>query len=137
MSAIDCATEQAGTYRARISVRAHEIHSDVAPATGGEDSGPGPHDLFDASLSACKVATAVWYAKKNGIPLERAECHIESDASEERAGKYKLSVRLAFHGPLLTDEQRQRLYTAVARCPIHKLMTTTDVVVETAPLAQP
>ena len=133
MTVIDCATEQAGTYRARIAVRAHEIHSDVLGATGGEDSGPGPHDLFDGALSACKVATAMWYAKKNGIPLERAECHVESDNGEERAGKYKLSVRLAFHGAL-TDEQRKRLHDAVARCPIHKLMTTTEVVIETAPL---
>jgi len=34
----------------------------------------------------------------------------------------------------LTDEQRTRLYAAVAKCPVSKLMTTADVVIETAPL---
>jgi putative redox protein len=42
-------------------------------------------------------------------------------------------VRLAFHGPL-SDEQRHKLHDVVARCPIHKLMTTSTVEIETAPL---
>ncbi len=65
--------------------------------------------------------------------LERVESHVERDDSQERSGKYVLKVRLAFHGPL-SDEDKTRLYAAVSRCPIHKLMTTTDVVIETAPL---
>jgi len=51
----------------------------------------------------------------------------------DRKGTYVLKVKLAFHGPM-TDEQRAKLYDVVARCPIHKLMTTTDVRIETAPL---
>jgi putative redox protein len=35
----------------------------------------------------------------------------------------------------MTEEQRQKLYDAVSRCPVHKLMTTTDVVIETEALA--
>jgi putative redox protein len=34
----------------------------------------------------------------------------------------------------MTDEERARIYAAVAKCPIHNLMTTTEVVIETAPL---
>ena len=65
--------------------------------------------------------------------LHGVESHVTRDASEERAGKYVLKVRLAFHGPM-TDEQRSRMYAAVARCPVHKLMTTTEVIIETEPL---
>jgi putative redox protein len=75
----------------------------------------------------------MWFAKRNGIPLERVESHVERDDTEERKGRYKLSVRLVFHGPL-TDEQRARLYGAAARCPVSKLMTTSEVVIDTAPL---
>ena len=75
----------------------------------------------------------MWYAKKNGMPLERVESHVEHDNTQERRGTYVLKVKLAFHGPL-SDEQRTRLYAAVAHCPIHKLMTTSDVQIETAPL---
>jgi putative redox protein len=34
----------------------------------------------------------------------------------------------------LSEEDRARLYDAVSRCPLHKLMTTTEVIIETAPL---
>jgi putative redox protein len=133
MNAITCATEKPGSYRHRIEVRAHEFHADEGVSEGGEDSAPGAHDYFDASLAACKALTAMWFAKRNGIPLERVETHVERDASEERKGHYKLSVRVAFHGPL-TEEQRTRLYAVVGKCPIHKLMTATEIAIETAPL---
>ncbi len=130
---IDCETEQSGEYRQALRIRSHTLHADVLEAAGGHDSAPGAHDYFDAALAVCKTHTALWYAKKNGIPLERVESHVTRDDSQERSGKYVLSVRLALHGPM-TDEQRARIYAAVSRCPIHKLMTTSEVVIETAPL---
>ncbi|MDB4971305.1 MAG: hypothetical protein JWN44_6994 [Myxococcales bacterium] len=130
---IDCETERPGEYSQLLHVRQHLLRADLAQSSGGQDSGPGAHDYFDAALAACKTLTATWYAKKHGFPLERVESHVERDDSAERKGIYKLTVRLAFHGPL-DDEQREKLYIAVAHCPIHKLMTTTDVIIETVPL---
>src|SRR5262249_2955161 len=112
MISVHCTTEQPHGFRHRIEVRRHELHADLTKPEGGEDSAPGAHDYFDTSLAACKALTAMWYAKKNDFPLERNESHVERDSSEERKGRYKLSVRLVFHGPL-TDEQRTRLYAAV------------------------
>jgi putative redox protein len=133
-SIVDSETATPNTYPQVLRVRQHTFRADVGPAVGSEDSAPGPHDYFDAALAACKTLTATWYARKHAMPLERVEAHVERDDSEERSGKYRLKVRLAFHGPL-TDEQRERLYRAVAACPIHKLMTTADVTIETAPLS--
>ena len=133
MNSVHCTTEQPGGYRHRIEIRAHVLNADILADAGGEDSAPGAHDYFDASLAACKAHTAMWYAKKNGFPLERVEAHVERDDSEERSSRYKLLVRLAFHGPL-SEEQRSRIYAAVARCPVSKLMTTSEVLIETAPL---
>ena len=65
----------------------------------------------------------------SGIPLERVESHVESDDSQERAGVYKLRVRVELIGPL-TDDQRAQVLRAIAACPIHKLMTTADVQIE-------
>lgn len=130
---IDCATEHPGEIAQILHVRSHTFRADAPEAAGGRDAAPGPHDYFDAALAACKTITATMYAKAHGIALERVEAHVERDDSEERKGKYTLKVRLAFHGPL-SDADRARIHAAVARCPIHKLMTTTDVVVETAPL---
>ena len=130
---IDCETEKANEYPQVLRVRGHTFRADVGSALGSGDSAPGPHDYFDAALAACKTLTATWYAKKNAIPLERVESHVERDDARERQGTYVLKVKLAFHGPL-TEEQRARLHEAVSRCPIHKLMSTADVRIETAPL---
>ena len=130
---IDCETETPNTYPQRLQVRAHTFRADVGPSLGSGDVAPGPHDYFDAALAACKTLTATWYARQHQIPLERVESHVERDDSQERHGTYVLRVRLAFHGPL-TEEQRTKLYAAVAHCPIHKLMTTSEVQIETAPL---
>ncbi|NUP11087.1 MAG: OsmC family peroxiredoxin [Polyangiaceae bacterium] len=130
---IRCETETAGEYAQLLHVGKHTLHADMDEKSGGHDTGPGAHEYFDAALSACKALTATWFAKKNNIPLERVETFVERDDSQERAGKYVLKVRLAFHGPL-SDEDRKRLYAAVGKCPVHKLMTTTEVVIETAPL---
>ena len=130
MNTIDSQTLRAGEYPQTIRVRSHTFTSDVGVATGGQDSAPGPHDFFDTALATCKAMTALWYAKRHAIPLERVESHVESDDSDERKGVYRLRVRVAFHGPM-TDEQRASLHRAIAACPIHKLMTTSDVQIET------
>ena len=132
---IDCQTETPGTFPQTIRVRAHTFRADVSASDGGTDSAPGTHDYFDASLAACKALTATWYARKHNIPLESVETHVERDDREERRGKYVLKIRVAFHGHL-TDDHRAKLYAAVAKCPIHKLMTTADVIIETAPLSE-
>jgi putative redox protein len=130
---VRCATEIPNAFPVQLLVRRHAFRSDVGASSGSADSAPGPHDYFDAALAACKALTATWYARKHQIPLERVETRVERNDAEERRGKYALKVHLAFHGPL-SAEQRSRLFAAVAACPIHKLMTTTDVVIETAPL---
>ena len=127
-------SENPNEYAQIIRVRGHVFRADVGLALGSTDSAPGPHDLFDAALAACKTLTAVWYARRQGWPLERVEAVVESDDSEERKGRYTMNVRLAFFGPL-TPEQRDRLYAAAGKCPVHKLMTEVEVVIETEPLA--
>lgn len=131
MNTIETQTLSAGEYPQTVRVRSHAFKADVSTATGGQDSAPGPHDLFDAALATCKAMTAMWYAKRHGIPLERVETHVESDDSHERSGVYRLVVRVELHGPL-SDEQRTQIHRAIAACPIHKLMTTSDVQIEVA-----
>lgn len=128
-----CKSETANEYPQVLSVRAHTMRSDVSVSQGGTDDAPGPHDYFDAALASCKTLTAIWYAKKYHMPLERVEAVIERDDSEERKGKYTLTVHLSLHGPL-TEEQRSKIYNAVVACPIHKLMTMAEITIVTAPL---
>jgi putative redox protein len=130
---IDCQTEQTGTFRQVIRVDSHTFHADVGAAAGGQGSAPGPHEYFDASLATCKALTAHLYAKGHGIALDRVDVQIERDASRERQGAYVLRVKLEFFGAL-TDAEKTKLRDVVSRCPIHKLMTTTKVEIESEPL---
>jgi|SRR5579859_2763709 len=132
---VESRSETPNQFPQVVKIRGHVFRADVGPESGSNDSAPGPHDYFDAALAACKTLTATWYARKNGIPLERVEATVTRDDSKEREGVYRLAVTLAFHGPM-TPEQRKRLYAAVGRCPVHKLMTSTEVVIETAPLPE-
>ena len=114
----------------QIEIGAHQLVGDVSPALGGDGAGPDPHDLFDASLGTCKAMTLLLYARQRGLPLEGIDVSVERDDSEEREGNYHLIVTLGLHGPL-DDAQRQQLLRIADKCPIHKLMTTTDIQVQT------
>lgn len=128
---IQCSTVNAGTYLHEIHVRQHVLRADVDAATGGADAAPDPHDYFDSALAACKAQTAMWYAKRHAIPLETVTTRVERDESDERGGHYRLRVQLEFGGAQLTGEQRARLRQVVEACPIHKLMTRTEIAIET------
>jgi putative redox protein len=129
---IKCETEQPGAFRQILRAEAHTFRSDLAATAGGQDSAPGPHDYFDASLAACKALTAHVYAKGHGIALDRVDVHVERDNSRERQGTYVLKVKLEFYGAL-TDAEKAKLHDVVSRCPIHKLMTSTKVEVLSEP----
>jgi putative redox protein len=70
------------------------------------------------------------YAKKKDIPLTGVGVDVKRDNSEEQKGKYVLHVTLTLKG-VLTDAQREELLRVADRCPIHKLMTTSEVTIET------
>ena len=114
----------------RISIGPHTLHSDVSVELGGAGSAHEPHDLFDAALGACKALTLALYAKQRGLPLEGLDVKLNRDDSQERQGIYRLDVELTLHGAL-DDAQRQQLLRVADKCPIHKLMTSSEVQVRT------
>ena len=122
--------DQAAPMRHEIHVGRNSFATDAPVEEGGEDSGPSPHDLFDAALGACKAVTTLWYAKRKNIPVEGIEVIVDRDNSQERAGTYRLSAELTFTGNL-TEEQRQDLLRVASKCPIHKLMTEVKIEITT------
>jgi putative redox protein len=114
----------------QVQIRNHSFTADVSEAEGGADTGPSPHDLYDAALGACKALTVMWYARKKGIPVEDIHTRIERDDSQERSGVYKLVARLQVKGDL-TDAQLQELHAVAQKCPVHKLMTTVTTEITT------
>ena|ERR1700722_2635106 len=123
--------DQQGPMRHEVHIGDYKLTVDLGVANGGEGSGPTPHDLYDAALGACEALTALWYAKHKTIPVEGIEVAVERDASQERAGIYRLSTQLTLTGTL-SAAQREELLHVVRNCPIHKLMTeiTTEISTE-------
>lgn len=118
---------EASALRLTAVAAGHELALDM-PAPEGE--GPDPHDYFDTALGGCKAMTVLLYARRKGYPLDKVMVNVERDASRERAGVYGLTVTLTLEGDL-DDAQRQDLLTIADRCPIHKLMTQSEIEVST------
>jgi putative redox protein len=116
--------------RHSIEIDEHLLHADAPVEFGGQASGPEPHDLFDAALGACKALTLMLYAKQKGLPLDGLDVRVARDDSQERQGSYRLAVELELHGAL-DEAQRQQLLRIADKCPVHKLMTSVEVQVET------
>jgi putative redox protein len=114
-----------------VRVRDHQLAIDGSVEEGGTDSGPSPHDLYDAALISCKALTLVWYARRKGIPLQDVQVTVERDASAERQGVYRLATTLHLGGDL-SDAQRQDLLAVASKCPLHKLMTIVTTEITTA-----
>lgn len=125
-------TETAGGFRHIIQIDAHTLAVDMNVASGGTETAPDPHDYFDASLAACKALTAVVYAKARKMALDKVVVHVTRDATQERAGTYVLKVSASFEGAL-SNEEKAKLHDVLSRCPIHKLMTTATIDIQTEP----
>jgi|UPI0002E9E05C putative redox protein len=123
-------TLNAENFRHSVNINHHELFTDLPKSLGGDDSAPSPHDYFDAALASCKALTVKLYAQKKDIPLTGVTVEVTHDAAEEQKGKYKLSVKLTLKG-VLSDEQREELHRVADKCPVHKLMTTAEISIET------
>jgi putative redox protein len=131
---ISVTRDRTGKMRHIVRVHEHMLTVDESEALGGEDTGPAPHDLYDAALGACKALTVLWYANRKHIPVDDIRVDVERDDADERAGTYRLRATMALTGAL-TEGQRQELLQVAGKCPVHKLMTqvTTEVRTELAP----
>lgn len=128
--AITVQRDLSGPMRHLVRIGQHSFAVDEPPTNGGEDSGPTPHDLYDAALGSCKALTVVWYARRKAIPLEAVTVTVHRDASQEKTGTYRLRTVLDLGGPL-DEAQREQLLAVARRCPLHKLMTEIKTEIET------
>jgi putative redox protein len=129
--AITIVRDQSAPMRHEVHVGPHVFPADASIGDGGEGLGPNPHDLYDAALGACEALTVLWYASRKGIPVEEIEVSVERDQSEEKTGIYRLNSKLKLGGNL-TDAQRLELLSVASKCPVHKLMTSVETIIETS-----
>lgn len=114
--------------RHTVRIRNEAFAADVTQPDG--QGAATPHDLYDASLAACKALTVMLYAQRKNMPIEDIEVLVDRDDSAERKGVYRLKTSLRVTGAL-DEAQRAELLRVAAKCPVHKLMTEVTTEIET------
>lgn len=114
-----------GQIAQKIEIGPHVLLTDAALDIGGEDLGPDPHELLDASLAACTALTLTLYARHKGIELAALEVEV---SHEEHDGVYRMRRDIHVSGELST-EQRTRMLEIANKCPVHRTLSGTfDIV---------
>jgi putative redox protein len=97
----------------------HTLVVDEPRERGGTDTGPRPTQLLAASLAGCTAITVEMYADRKGWDLGQVE--VDVDVSYDGLVPSTFDVQLKLPREL-SEEQRRRLLTIAAKCPVHKIL---------------
>jgi uncharacterized OsmC-like protein len=130
-------------FRSSCRLGGLEIISDEPEKYGGAGEGPDPYDLLLAGLGSCTTMTIKMYADKKGLtrlegvtvelshkkvnPSDCVDCG-ELPASAQNRKIDRIERRISFQGDL-TNEERQKLLEIANKCPVHKTLEHSAVVV--------
>jgi len=92
--------------------------SDAYPASGGNGTGPTPHEYLGAALAACTSMTLKMYAGRKSINLENAIVTVDIERLND-VETFNRDIQL--YGNLSTEE-KDRLMEIANKCPIHKAL---------------
>lgn len=117
-----------GPLQQVIEIGPHRLLTDVGPESGGEASGPAPHDLLAAALAACTTLTVNLYARRKDWPLTEVQVSVRHG---QEGAAYALHRNIHYIGAL-SDEQKARLTEIANHCPVHKTLSgKIDITTET------
>lgn len=117
-------------FTTTIQTKKHALIADEPDSVGGDDFGPSPYDLLNASLAACTTMTLKMYAKRKKWDLREVFVYITNTKKHsddlgidtENPGYIDhISKKLKFVGNLEAD-QIQRLKEIASRCPVHRTL---------------
>jgi putative redox protein len=119
-----------GPLQQVIEIGRHRLLTDLALESGGEDTGPEPHDLLAAALAACTTLTVNLYARRKGWPLDEVRVGVRHG---QEGAAYGLHRSIRYIGQL-DEAQKARLLEVANHCPVHKTLSgTIDITTETMP----
>jgi len=114
------ARRENGSLKHEIEIRQHSVTADEAESTGGTDTGPNPQELLAASLASCSAITMEMYAQRKGWEIGEVVVDVDYEPSQRGSPtKFSMTVRLPKELP---EDQRERLMTIVAKCPVHRTL---------------
>jgi putative redox protein len=114
------ARRNGGKFRHDIEVRNHEFYVDEERELGGDDQAPSPQELLAASLASCTAITMEMYAERKGWDIGDVEVDVDYEPAQRGSPtKFEMVVKLPKELP---EEQREKLMTIAAKCPVHRTL---------------
>lgn len=115
-------------YEHELDIREHRLIVDEPESSGGTDQGPTPPELLAAALASCTAITIEMYADRKEWDLGNVEVSTDlEEATADSAAKFKVHIELPAE---LTEEQRDRILKIAQKCPVHRVLTGSDVEIE-------
>ena len=115
-------------YEHEIEIREHRLIADETQEDGGGDSGPRPTELLAAALASCTAITLEMYANRKQWELGKVEVVVEFEPpTRETSAGLAVKIRIPAE---LSDEQREKLLTIAAKCPVHRTLAAQDVKID-------
>src|SRR3954452_955006 len=103
-----------------VKVREHELTADEPTDQGGDDEGPSPQELLAASLASCTAITMEMYAKRKGWDVGDMTVAVNYEPAQRGSPtRFEMVIKMPKELP---EEQRQKLMTIAAKCPVHRTL---------------
>jgi len=129
-----------GGYRATIQSDGQEWVSDEPVERGGTDAGPEPTAMLLGALGSCIAITVQMYAERKNWPLVGVDITLDIErfnksaytaytGDSESAFVHETRMQIAFRGEL-TDAQRTRLLEIAGKCPVHRVLTSPNIIIK-------
>ena len=107
-------------YTHDVEVDGHSLVSDEPEPAGGANLGPSPTRLLAAALASCTAITMEMYAGRKGWDVGEIVVDVEYEPSQRGSvTKFHTVVTLPEDLP---EEQREKLMTIAAKCPVHRTL---------------
>lgn len=113
------ATIASQNYLVKLQNGRHEFLADEPVDIGGEDAGPGPDELLEASLASCTAITLRMYVDRKKWPVAEIEITVSLKRMEQKT-VFTKSIRV--NGGI-DETQRQRLKEIAELCPVSRTLT--------------
>ena len=115
-------------FETEVQIREHRLIVDEPEDKGGGDAGPTPTELLAASLATCTVITVLMYAERKGWELGNLEASVDFvTPAVDSPASFSVEMRTP---AALDDDQRERILTIAAKCPVHRTLAAQDVRIE-------
>ena len=114
------ARRENGELKQEIEIGRHQITADEPEEQGGTDAGPSPQELLAASLASCTAITMEMYANRKGWDVGDVVVDVTYEPAQRGSPtKFHMDVQLPKELP---EEQREKLMTIAAKCPVHRTL---------------